>query len=94
MGRNYVSYMEKSKKPAEDVLSKDDKRLVFLRDEFYGGSWKEMLNDFKAQLNKKPFVFKLAHNIEADLRRIERLMMYETKNHVNLSDYIRSGGRP
>ena len=82
-----------TKRPSEDPLSKDDKRLVFLRDEFYGGSWKEMLSDFKAQLKKKPFVFKLAHNLEADIKRIERLMMYETKNRVNLSDMIRSGGR-
>lgn len=85
--------MEKPKRPSEEVLSKDDKRLVFLRDEFYGGSWKEMLSDFKSQLKKKPFVFKLAHNIEADLRRIDRLSIYESKNHVNLSDLIRSGGR-
>jgi hypothetical protein len=79
-------------KEGKSPLSKDDKRLVVFRDEFYGGSWKEMLNDFRAQLKKKPFVFKLAHQREADIARIERLMTYESKNRVNLTDLIRSGG--
>ena len=68
--------------------------LVVLRDELYRGSWKDMLEDLKARLKNKPFVFKLAHRMEADIVRIERLMTLESAHQVNLSDIIRAGGNP
>jgi hypothetical protein len=87
--------MKKLKRAAEEApsLTKDDRMLVVLRDELYGGSWKEMLSDLRARLKNKPFVFKLAHRIEADISRIEKLMTYESRSSVNLSDLIRTGGR-
>ncbi len=85
--------MARAKNPL-GKLSKDDKMLVVLRDELYGGAWREMLDDLLARLDHKPFIFKLAHRIESDIARIRRLQSMESKNRVNLADVIRSGGRP
>ncbi|MBV8878465.1 MAG: hypothetical protein JO332_00740, partial [Planctomycetaceae bacterium] len=40
-------------------LSPDEKTLVTLRDELYGGSWDQMLGDLRDRLKGKPYIFKL-----------------------------------
>ena len=76
-----------AKKFAES-LSPEERMLIMLRDELYEGSWDDMIADLKNRLEGKPYVFKLAGRIEADLARIERLKNFEEKNNVSLSKYI------
>ena len=76
-----------AKKFAES-LSPEERMLIMLRDELYEGSWDDMIADLKNRLEGKPYVFKLASRIEADLARIERLKNFEEKNNVSLSEYI------
>ena len=76
-----------AKKFAES-LSPEERMLIMLRDELYEGSWDDMIADLKNRLEGKPYVFKLAGRIEADLARIEQLKNFEEKNNVSLSEYI------
>ncbi len=70
-------------------LSADERMLVTLRDELYDGSWEQMLKDLKDRLENKPYIFKLVNRISADLQRAEKLMDYEKKHKINLSDYLK-----
>jgi hypothetical protein len=70
-----------------DSLRQEEKMLLILRDELYGGSWDRMQKDLKDRLEGKPYIFKLVHRIEEDLVRIEVLRGYEDKHGVNLADY-------
>jgi len=70
-----------------DGLSQEEKMLIILRDELYGGSWEKMSRDLKDRLTGKPYIFKLVHRIEEDLVRIEKLESYEQKNSVNLANF-------
>ncbi|GJQ27866.1 MAG: hypothetical protein HBSAPP02_28980 [Phycisphaerae bacterium] len=54
-------------------LSPEDRMLVRLRDQLYGGNWEEMILDLKCRLRGEPYIFKLASRIQDDLNRIERL---------------------
>jgi hypothetical protein len=76
-----------AKKFAES-LGPEEKMLITLREELYEGSWDDMIADLRNRLEGKPYVFKLASRIEADLARIERLRNFEEKNNVSLSEYI------
>ena len=69
-------------------LSPEEIILIRLRDELYDGRWDDMIEDLTNRLDGKPYVFKLAGRIEADLARIERLKTFEEKNNVNLNDFI------
>ena len=44
--------------------------------------------DLQARLAGRPFIFKLAHRIEDDLERIERLRAFETQHNIDLSEYV------
>jgi hypothetical protein len=68
-------------------LTQEEKMLLVLRDELYGGSWDRMTQDLRDRLSGKPYIFKLVHRIEEDLVRIEKLRGYETKHSVNLAKY-------
>ena len=70
-------------------LSPDERTLVTLRDELYGGSWDQMLGDLRDRLKGKPYIFKLVNRIQDDIKRIEKLMDYERKNKVNLADFLK-----
>src|SRR5262245_19228945 len=70
-------------------LSPDEKTLVTLRDELYGGSWEQMLGDLRDRLKGKPYIFKLVNRIQDDISRIEKLSEYEKKHKVNLADYLK-----
>ena len=70
-------------------LSADERTLLTLRDELYGGSWDQMRGDLKDRLGNKPYIFKLVSRIQDDLKRIDRLSDYEQKNKVNLADFLK-----
>ena len=69
-------------------LAAEEKVLVIIRDELYGGNWEEMLEDLKARLAGRPYVVKLASRIEDDITRINRLRVLEQEEGINLADYI------
>lgn len=54
-------------------LTPEDRMLVVLRDELYEGRWDLMKRDLEDRLEGRPYIFKLVHRIQDDLRRIERL---------------------
>ncbi|MFO8012594.1 MAG: hypothetical protein R6X20_04720 [Phycisphaerae bacterium] len=69
-------------------LAEEEVMLLRLRDELYDGRWDAMLADLNDRLQGKPYVFKLAHRIQDDIERIERLNRFERQNNVNLADYL------
>ena len=71
-----------------ESLTGEESLLVTLRDELYEGSWDDMIADLGNRLEGKPYIFKLASRIEADLARIERLKNFEEMNKVDLGRYI------
>ncbi len=71
-----------------DLLRSEERMLVVLKRELYEGSWDEMAADLQARLAGKPYIFKLAHRIEDDLERIDRLRAIEQRYGVDLSDYV------
>ena len=71
-----------------DALANEERMLVILKRELYEGRWDEMIADLQARLAGRPFIFKLAHRIEDDLERIERLRAFETQHNIDLSEYV------
>jgi hypothetical protein len=71
-------------------LTPEQRMLLTLRDELYGGQWERMINDLNDRLKGRPFIFKLVNRIKDDLRRIEKLQEYEKKNNINIADFIAS----
>jgi hypothetical protein len=69
-------------------LSPEEKILVIIRDELYGGSWDEMIEDLNARLESRPYVFKLAGRIESDIERISRLRSIEEERDIDLADFV------
>lgn len=69
-------------------LAPEERLLILLRDELYGGRWDYLRQDLEDRKAGRPYVFKLASRIEDDLRRIERLEAYEKKYGINLADYM------
>ena len=70
-------------------LSPDERTLVTLRDELYGGSWEQMLGDLRDRLKGKPYIFKLVNRIQDDIARIEKLSEYEKKHKINLAEFLK-----
>ena len=70
------------------TLSEEEIKLLRLRDELNEGRWDSKLADLKDRLQGKPFVFKLAHRIQDDIERIERLNRFERQNNVDLAKYV------
>ncbi|MBN1846335.1 MAG: hypothetical protein JW810_11670 [Sedimentisphaerales bacterium] len=70
-------------------LSEQERMLVLLQSELYEHSWQAMLNDLRNRLDGKPFIFKLAHRIQDDITRIEKLQAFEREHNVKLSDYVK-----
>jgi len=69
-------------------LSEEEIMLLRLRDELYSGRWDAMLADLNDRLQGKPYVFKLAHRIQDDIERIERLNRFEREFNVDLAKFI------
>ncbi len=85
---------EKERKVREFVMgmTPEERMLITLRDELYGGGWEEMQTDLEERLAGRPYVFKLASRIEDDLTRIRRMRAVEDENDVNLTDYLYPDG--
>jgi len=66
----------------------EQKMLVILKAQLYGGSWEPMLDDLKNRLVGKPYIFKLANRIGEDIERIEEMRSFEAEHGVDLSEYI------
>ncbi|MCD4831133.1 MAG: hypothetical protein K8R02_04905 [Anaerohalosphaeraceae bacterium] len=71
-------------------LSTEQKMLIVLKAQLYGGSWEPMHKDLKNRLQGKPYIFKLANRINDDVERIEEMQKFEEKHEVDLADYIDS----
>ncbi len=69
-------------------LTRPERLLVVVARELYGGDWDQVVADLRARLTGRPFVFKLAHRIEDDLDRIERLRRFEEAHRVDLSEWV------
>ena len=76
-----------------ESLGAEERMLITLRDELYGGSWDRMLQDLQERRRGRPYIFKLVKRIEDDLSRIEALRTYEQKHGVNLADYIKGDAK-
>lgn len=69
-------------------LTPEEVQLITLRDELYEGSWEDMRRDLEHRRDGKPFIYKLMHRIEEDLKRIARLSEYEVAEEIDLGDYV------
>ena len=69
-------------------LSEEQRMLIILKTQLYGGSWEQMLEDLKSRLTGKPYIFKLANRIQDDIERIERMSEFEKRYKVDLADYV------
>ena len=69
-------------------MTSEERMLVILKNELYEGNWDEMEADLQARLTGAPYIFKLAHRIEDDLERINRLRAFEKAESANLCDYV------
>ena len=69
-------------------LAEEAIMLLRLRDELYDGRWDVMLSDLNDRLQGRPYVFRLAHRIQDDIERIERLHRFERQHGVNLAEYL------
>lgn len=70
------------------TLTPEERMLIVLKRELYEGRWEAMARDLNARLEDRPYVFKLVHRIEDDLRRIDRLARFEHEHGVDLADHV------
>jgi hypothetical protein len=71
-----------------DRLSEEQRMLVILKSQLYGGAWEPMLDDLRNRLAGKPYIFKLASRIKDDIERIEQMQAFEAEHNVDLADYV------
>lgn len=69
-------------------LTNEQKMLVVLKKQLYGGSWQGMLEDLTNRLDGKPYVFKLANRINDDIERIKQMRNAEESLAIDLADYV------
>ena len=69
-------------------LSDEQRMLVVLKAQLYGGSWEPMLSDLQNRLAGKPYIFKLANRIKDDIERIERMREFEQEHNVDLAEHV------
>ena len=70
------------------TLAAEERMLVVLKAQLYGGSWEPMVEDLQNRLVGKPYIFKLANRIKDDVARIERMRKFEEEQGVDLSDFV------
>jgi len=71
-------------------LSTEQKMLIVLKSQLYGGKWEPMYQDLKNRLEGKPYIFKLANRINDDIERIEQMKLFEQQYGVDLCEYVDS----
>ena len=69
-------------------LTEEERMLVILKAQLYGGSWEPMLEDLQNRLEGKPYIFKLVNRIQDDIERIEQLRLFESENGIDLADFV------
>jgi len=69
-------------------LSDEQRMLIVLKSQLYGGQWEPMLDDLKNRLAGKPYIFKLVNRIRDDIERIEAMRQFEQSHQVDLGDYV------
>ena len=69
-------------------LSNEQRMLVILKAQLYGGAWEAMLDDLRNRLAGKPYIFKLASRIKDDIERIEQMLEFESEHNIDLADYV------
>ena len=69
-------------------LSREERLLVVLRDEIYGGSWRRIRKDLTDRLKGRPYVLKLAGRIEEDLKRIKKIAEYEKTHEIDIAEFV------
>ena len=69
-------------------LTDEQRMLVVLKAQLYGGSWEPMLSDLQNRLAGKPYIFKLVNRIKDDIERIEAMQKFEVDHSVDLGDYV------
>jgi hypothetical protein len=69
-------------------LSNEHRMLVILKSQLYDGTWEPMLDDLQHRLAGKPYIFKLVHRIEDDIKRIEQMRKFEIEHNIDLADYV------
>ena len=74
-----------------ESLSESERMLVVLRDGLYDGDWQAMLDDLRARLAGRPYIYKLVNRIQDDIAHIEKLAAFEQAHQVNLADYLEEG---
>ena len=62
--------------------------LLDLKDQLYEGSWERILDDLRARLDNKPYIYKLSQTITRDVAAIERMKSYEMRQKVSLSTLL------
>ena len=73
-------------------LESYERVLLDLKDQLYEGSWERILEDLKARLDGKPYIYKLSQTISRDVAAIERMKAYELRQNVNLSELRKQKG--
>ncbi len=73
-------------------LSEEQRILIILKAQLYGGEWELMLADLQNRLEGKPYIFKLANRIQDDIERIKQLRRFEQEHGVDLAEYVRLDG--
>ena len=63
--------------------------LLELKDHLYEGSWERILEDLRARLDNKPYIYKLSQRITRDVAAIERMKAYEKIKQVDLSRLLK-----
>jgi hypothetical protein len=84
----YRTDMNKEVKDFIDTMSDEQRMLVILKKQLYGGDWESMLDDLRNRLEGKPYIFKLASRIKDDIDRIEKLSQFEKEHTIYLADYV------
>lgn len=69
-------------------LGNEQRMLVVLKSQLYGGQWDSMLDDLKNRLAGKPYIFKLNNRIKEDVDRIKELRTFEAEHKIDLADYV------
>jgi len=69
-------------------LGDEQRMLVALKAQLYGGSWEPMLDDLRNRLDGKPYIFKLATRIQDDIERIEQMQKFEAEHRIDLADHV------
>ncbi len=71
-----------------DRLTQEQKLLLMLKRELYGGDWEAMVCDLRNRLEGRPYIIRLAARIEDDLARIGQMQELERHYQLDLADYI------